>query len=83
MFIQRCSSLSCSRSFQVNEFEAETIGFGAMEQINCPHCGIVYAGKDGSVYVTHALSDDEEAVIGGKNMPNHDEQGGGLETLQT
>jgi len=60
MEILVCPLIDCHRPFQVNRFDA-AINIGhAAGVMSCPHCGSVLQGEAGSVYLTHALSKEEE-----------------------
>lgn len=65
MWIERCSNWRCRRPYQVNEFKSDEGNlFGdelRPEQITCPHCGQNEIRWTASIFITHALSSDEEA----------------------
>lgn len=60
MTILHCSSDECGKPFQVNEFTTRMpipYPFGV---IKCPHCGAAHDGNPTSLFLTHALSVQEE-----------------------
>lgn len=63
MQIKLCSSPICRRPFQVNEYTLRHVNTLNKGQIICPHCGYVLSGKSNSVFLTHALTESEEAQI--------------------
>ncbi|HZW22516.1 hypothetical protein [Noviherbaspirillum sp.] len=59
MRFQRCINSGCGRPYQINEFGKHTAdGSG---KITCPHCGHSVAAADSSVFLSHAMSPEEEA----------------------
>lgn len=67
MWIERCSNWRCRRPYQVNEFKGDDVNlFGEElrpEQVICPHCGQSETRWTSSIFITHALSADEEAYF--------------------
>lgn len=59
--IEVCSTLTCGRPFQVNQFAKASLTQMNPGQITCPHCGALLAGDPDSVFMTHALAAQEEA----------------------
>jgi hypothetical protein len=62
MPFRRCISPSCGRPFQLNQFQFSagvTLPWQRGEMM-CPHCGAVMAGDPDSVFLTHAMSPDQE-----------------------
>jgi hypothetical protein len=64
--ITRCSSPLCGRPFQLNQFSAKFSGSTEPGQIACPHCGTISAGDSDAVFLTHALSPEEEQAFTAK-----------------
>jgi hypothetical protein len=60
MKFHRCSSPVCGRPFQINQFDAQLVNTAARGQITCPHCGLLVDGDTQSVFLTHALSAEQE-----------------------
>ncbi|WP_151637864.1 hypothetical protein [Noviherbaspirillum aerium] len=64
MWIERCSNWRCRRPYQVNEFKGEDGNlFGdelRPEQVTCPHCGQSETRWTTSIFISHALSFEEE-----------------------
>jgi hypothetical protein len=59
--VSKCPSPICGRPFQVNRFSTRlspSLEFGKM---TCPHCGLALTGEHNSVFMTHALSSEQEA----------------------
>jgi DNA-directed RNA polymerase subunit RPC12/RpoP len=59
--IEVCSTLTCGRPFQVNQFAKTSVTQMNPGQIRCPHCGALQAGDPESVFMTHALAAPDEA----------------------
>jgi homoserine acetyltransferase len=63
MNITRCTNNFCKRLFQLNQFSRNaelTIEAG---RILCPHCGTTTMGDNNSIFLTHALSQQDEARL--------------------
>ncbi|MDB5761767.1 MAG: hypothetical protein JWQ21_762 [Herminiimonas sp.] len=60
MEIKSCPATTCGRPFQLNTFTTESATSLKPGQIKCPHCGVAFAGKSNSLFLTHALSLDQE-----------------------
>jgi hypothetical protein len=62
MPFSRCISPSCGRPFQLNQFQFSAGACLPWErgEIICPHCGAVMVGEANSVFLTHALSPEQE-----------------------
>jgi hypothetical protein len=60
MKFHRCSNSLCGRPFQVNRFDAQYANPAELGKIICPHCGALGYGDSDSVFLTHALSAEEE-----------------------
>ncbi|SNT20402.1 hypothetical protein SAMN06265795_1179 [Noviherbaspirillum humi] len=56
----RCPSSQCGRPYQINQFGARFSAQRERAKIICPHCGLQLYGDRDSVYLTHALSEEEE-----------------------
>ncbi len=63
MWIERCNNQRCRRPYQVNEFNGDGSGQLQPVDILCPHCGRSEVRWSESVFLTHALSCDEEQEI--------------------
>jgi hypothetical protein len=63
MYVTQCAQEGCERHFQVNEFSAHASPERGLEHIVCPHYGSHHDGKDEYVYLTHPLSDQEDASL--------------------
>ncbi|HEV7929046.1 MAG TPA: hypothetical protein VGP12_02820 [Nitrosospira sp.] len=63
MQIIRCASSTCGRPFQLNQyqFSSEVSVPWKRGEIMCPHCGMLAVGDADSVFLTHALSQAQEA----------------------
>jgi hypothetical protein len=61
MKFDRCPNPVCGRPFQVNRFDAPFAGGTERGKITCPHCGLLVHGDSQSVFLTHALSPDQES----------------------
>jgi Fe-S oxidoreductase len=51
----------CWRPFQSNQFSKAFDAFADYGLIACPHCGTTIKGNIDSMYLSHALSTQEEA----------------------
>jgi hypothetical protein len=60
MEIQNCPAPRCARPFQLNTFTTELVTSIERGQIICPHCGHVMQNNSESLFLTHALSPDQE-----------------------
>jgi hypothetical protein len=62
MGIIRCTSATCGRPFQLNEFQFSTEVSLPWKrgEITCPHCGELTAGDAKSVFLSHPLSTTQE-----------------------
>lgn len=60
MHIKRCPDPQCDRPFQVNQFSVTVATLMAPGKIICPHCGLTMEGESDSVFLTHALSLEQE-----------------------
>lgn len=72
MNIKRCDSPNCDRPYQVNKFTtilSETYKLGV---IKCPHCGTSTKGSPDSLFLTHALSPEEEARFNSEPETNQE-----------
>lgn len=57
---RRCALPACGRPFQVNRFNASLSRVTQAGKIICPHCGFqIYADRN-FIFLTHALSPQEE-----------------------
>lgn len=56
----RCPNTLCTRLFQVNRFDAANFPSGESGRLYCPHCGLPIEVEDKAVFLTHALSSEEE-----------------------
>jgi hypothetical protein len=61
MRVSHCSNPACGRPFQVNQFTTKFSIDGEPGKIMCPHCGQVTEADSNSLFLTHALSPEEEA----------------------
>lgn len=69
---ERCAESCCSRPFQINRFNGTSCEWIGAGSIACPHCGASTPADAGFVYLTHALSTDDEARY---DEPDHTEPG--------
>lgn len=60
---RRCPNQLCGRPFQVNRFSADLDALADRGRVTCPHCGLVAIGDGRSIFLTHALSDEEERIF--------------------
>jgi hypothetical protein len=60
---RRCPNQLCGRPFQVNRFSADLDALADRGRVTCPHCGLVAIGDGNSIFLTHALSDEEEHLF--------------------
>lgn len=58
---KRCSAPGCDRPFQVNRFNGSSCNWTGAGTITCPHCGTSTEADADFIYLTHALSTEEEA----------------------
>lgn len=63
MWVERCNNHRCRRPYQVNEFDGERKGQPQPADITCPHCGFSEVRWSESVFLTHALSSEQEQEI--------------------
>lgn len=64
---KRCPNPTCRRPFQINRFRSSLSSVTESGKIICPHCGLVTDGETSSIFLTHALSPEEETQF------NHDQ----------
>jgi DNA-directed RNA polymerase subunit RPC12/RpoP len=69
MRIGRCVSPACGRPFQLNQFSKKFSIQAEAGTIMCPHCGHVSQGDINSLFLTHALSEEQEADFIAKHSP--------------
>lgn len=69
MEVVTCISVLCSRPFQVNRFTTELHISYPRGIIKCPHCGTSSESSPDSLFLTHALSMEEEAQFGKSPEP--------------
>ncbi|MDQ9170894.1 hypothetical protein Q8A64_10780 [Oxalobacteraceae bacterium R-40] len=60
MEVVKCISVFCGRPFQVNVFTTKLNTSYQPGIIKCPHCGTSTASSPDSLFLTHALSVEEE-----------------------
>jgi hypothetical protein len=65
MRFQRCVSTACRRPFQVNEFAIDAAGSNG--RITCPHCGHAESVSSANIFLSHAMSPEEEAKFENDN----------------
>lgn len=70
MRFHRCPSPICGRPFQLNQFGSKFSIAAERGKIICPHCGLVIEGDRNSLFLTHALSTEQEAEFNAKNPLN-------------
>jgi hypothetical protein len=58
--IKRCIDALCSLPFQVNRYDGLIDSVMSPGVIACPHCGTEQPGDSNAVFLTHALSAEEE-----------------------
>lgn len=63
MWVERCNNQRCRRPYQVNEFDNECKGQPQPVDITCPHCGCSEVRWSESVFLTHALSAEQELEV--------------------
>lgn len=61
MKVIQCISVVCGKPFQVNQFNTALATPYSMGVIKCPHCGAVIESSAKSLFLTHALSPQQEA----------------------
>jgi hypothetical protein len=69
MAIRRCRASNCGRPYQVNEFRSSSLLNAYRGRITCPHCGTLELASGESIYLTHALSKEEECKYEIQNFP--------------
>jgi hypothetical protein len=69
MQIKRCNASRCGRPFQVNQFRSTSLLNVHRGRILCPHCGTLELAASDSIYLTHALSKEEECRYEIQNFP--------------
>jgi hypothetical protein len=67
MQFKRCPSSLCGRPYQINEFGRSLSPLIDLGRLTCPHCGLLLSGETDSTFLTHALSEDEEAAFNASN----------------
>jgi len=77
MEFKRCPSPICGRPFQINQFDTGFSIHTERGKLTCPHCGLLLSGEADSVFLTHALSVEEEALFNA-TYPTKDPISGGL-----
>jgi hypothetical protein len=65
--IKVCPGSGCRRPFQVNRFGTHLSGMLEAGKITCPHCGTMLTAERSSVFMTHALSTEQEAWFKHRN----------------
>ena len=70
---QRCPNPSCRRPFQINRFRSSLSSVTESGKIICPHCGLASDGESNSIFLTHALSAEEESQF---DLERPDQQAG-------
>jgi hypothetical protein len=60
MKVVKCISVLCGRPFQVNKFTTNLNTTYEPGIIKCPHCGTSTEANPDSLFLTHALSTEEE-----------------------
>ncbi len=63
MQIFNCFEPDCCRPFQVNAFSERVLPAGDFANIICPHCGATYEGDHSAIFLTHALSPEQEVAL--------------------
>lgn len=61
MIIQCCQHADCQRPFQINSFQGLATTGTQPGRISCPHCGFQMLGEADTVFLTHALLEEDEA----------------------
>ena len=64
MNVVKCISILCGRPFQVNSFTTNLNTSYQPGIIKCPHCGTSTESSPDSLFLTHALSVEEEKEFG-------------------
>ncbi len=67
MKVVKCISVICGRPFQVNRFTTNLNSSYQSGIIKCPHCGISTESAPDSLFLTHALSVEEEVQFTSKS----------------
>jgi hypothetical protein len=62
-----CSSTLCGRPFQANRFDAQYANPAELGKIICPHCGALGYGDSDSIFLTHALSTEQECEFNARD----------------
>lgn len=70
MNIQYCQHTECQRPFQINRFQGLDSTGTQPGRINCPHCGFQMHGAPDTVFLTHALLEEDEA----KHLNHHQQK---------
>jgi homoserine acetyltransferase len=60
--VSKCPNPACARPFQVNRFSTRLSPSLELGKMSCPHCGLALMGDSNAVFLTHALSSDQEAA---------------------
>lgn len=60
MEIKTCPATTCGRPFQLNTFTTDLPTSFDAGKITCPHCGAIFAGQPNLLFLTHALSPEQE-----------------------
>jgi hypothetical protein len=58
--VRSCEHFGCGLPFQENRYDATLNRVVTPGWIPCPHCGRSHSGDPASIFLTHALSPDEE-----------------------
>lgn len=69
MRYKRCPNPACARPFQINRFNAALSPLKEGGKITCPHCGLEIGQDTNSVFLTHALSQEQEAAFNIADAP--------------
>lgn len=60
MQIKICTTSACGRPFQINTFGPPVSTPCELGKITCPNCGATSMGDANSLYLSHALSAEQE-----------------------
>jgi hypothetical protein len=63
MEFTRCSNPDCGRPYQINKFGPSHSSFADFGKLICPHCGLLVSSNAKLAFLTHAMSDAEEAAF--------------------
>lgn len=63
MHYRCCPFPACGRPFQVNRFSANLCSLTEAGKIICPHCGTAIKADANTIYLTHALSNEEDKLF--------------------